>query len=297
MESLTLGDVEITRLQEWAGPNSTMSQVVADCDRDELEKLSEWLVPDFWNPADDAYHMCLQSWLVRSGGRTILIDTGVGNDKDRPLIPEFHQMRSDFLDTLAAAGAQPGDIDLVICTHVHVDHVGWNTRLCDGEWIPTFPNATYLFSRTDFDFWNPRNGHTQHGAFMNAGMFADSVAPVHAAGQAQLWEGTRHRVDENVWIESAPGHTPGLGVVHVESGGDRAVFVGDVLHSPCQIVKPEWNSCFCEDPVQARATRHRILTQAAEANALVIPAHFAGAHACEVAKDGNGFAIKSWAAR
>lgn len=185
-------------------------------------------------------------------------------------------------------------MDVVICTHLHVDHVGWNTVLRGQEWVPTFPNAEYLFNTADFEFWNPANDHTRRGELMNMNVFEDSVAPVYQAGQATLWEG-EHNIDENLTLRAAPGHTPGLGVLELHSGGDRAVFVGDLLHTPMQFLRPDWNSCFCEDPAAARASRHRVLSRAAEHNALVVPAHLGGAHAAEITPEGDGFAVKGWA--
>jgi glyoxylase-like metal-dependent hydrolase (beta-lactamase superfamily II) len=292
-DTITLGGVEITRIQEWAGGYGTYAELLPESTADGLESDREVLVPDFWDPPTSTYNCCIQSWLVRSEGRTILIDTGIGEDKDRQ-IPLFHHQHFGFLDALAASSTSPDDIDLVICTHVHVDHVGWNTRLMNDEWVPTFPNATYLFARADYEFWNPENGYQQRGAPINANMFNDSVEPVYRAGQAVLWEDD-YLVDANLRIELAPGHTPGHGAIFLESGADRAVFVGDVMHSPSQISHPSWNSCFCEDPDAARKSRRRLLGWASEENALVIPAHFAGAHACEVVRAGDSFAVKEWA--
>ena len=169
----------------------------------------------------------------------------------------------------------------MVNTHLHIDHVGWNTYLDGRTWVPTFPNATYLMPRRDFDFWNPANGHEPRLGRGNQNVFEDSVAPVHQAGLAELWDGS-YRIDKNLRLESAPGHTPGSSVLTLESGPDRALFVGDMVHTALQIMEPDTNSCFCEDPVQARATRHKLLGRAAESNALVFPAHLGGHGAAEV---------------
>jgi len=145
----------------------------------------------------------------------------------------------------------------VINTHLHVDHVGWNTQLIDGEWRPTFPNATYLMPRADFEFWNPANNANIAGG-VNENVYEDSVAPVHAAGQVQLWEGS-HVIDAALRLDEAPGHTPGSSVVTLTSGSDRALFAGDLMHSPIQVEHVEHNSCFCEDPGAAVATRGKLL--------------------------------------
>ncbi|MGW0225836.1 MBL fold metallo-hydrolase, partial [Streptomyces tendae] len=222
-------------------------------------------------------------------------DTGVGNHKDRPYAPVWSRLDTDFLGNLARAGVRPEDVDIVINTHLHIDHVGWNTYLDGRTWMPTFPNATYLMPRADFDYWNPANEHKPLLGRGNQNVFEDSVAPVHQAGLAQLWEDS-HQIDANLRLDLAPGHTPGSSVLTLDSGSDRAVFVGDMLHSPVQIHEPDSNSCFCEDPAAARATRRRVLSWAADNNALVVPAHLGGSGAAEVQRDGDRFAIKSWAA-
>jgi glyoxylase-like metal-dependent hydrolase (beta-lactamase superfamily II) len=293
MNTINLGDVSITRVEEWDGLFSTVTDMFPDGTKEFWQDNRDWLAPDHWDPESGAMRGCLQTFVVRSEGKIILIDTGAGNNKERPYIPIFGHLDTDFLENLAAAGVEPQDVDLVINTHVHIDHVGWNTYLAGREWVPTFPNAKYLMAQIDFDFWNPLNGHDRRGALVNQNMFEDSVAPVQAAGQAVLWN-NGYEVDANLRIELAPGHTPGLGVIKLQSGSDRAVFVGDLMHSPAQVVQCEWNSCFCEDPDQARRSRRAVLSWAADNNALVIPAHYAGAHAVEVARDGDAFRIKGW---
>ncbi|QCX74142.1 putative quorum-quenching lactonase YtnP [Streptomyces sp. YIM 121038] len=255
---------------------------------------ASWLSPHFLDAGTSTVKSAIQTWLLRSGGRTTLVDTGVGNHKERPCAPVWSRLETDFLDRLARAGVAPADVDLVINTHLHVDHVGWNTYLEGRDWVPTFPNATYLMPKDDFDFWNPENGHQPLLGRGNQNVFEDSVAPVHRAGQTLLWE-HGHRIDADLRLDAAPGHTPGSCVLTLTSGTDRAVFVGDLLHSPVQILEPDANSCFCEDPAGARATRRKVLGWAADHNALVIPAHLGGHGAAEVAREGEAFAIKGWA--
>ncbi|MFD6991064.1 MBL fold metallo-hydrolase [Streptomyces sp. NPDC059943] len=290
---ITLGDVTITRVEEMHGPIMPAEQFFPDLPEQAWKDHRETLVPDHLGADDTMVHTAMQTWVLRSEGRTILIDTGVGNDKSRPAVPSWDRLGLDYLGNLAHAGVRPEDVDLVINTHLHVDHVGWNTRLSDGTWIPTFPNATYLMPQADFEFWNPANNPNITGG-VNENVFEDSVAPVHAAGLTQLWEGS-HRIDANLRLDAAPGHTPGSSVITLTSGSDSAVFVGDLLHTPLQIMEPEHNSCFCEDPAGSRATRRRILGWAADNNALLIPAHLSGHSAAEVAREGGKFAIKGWA--
>lgn len=295
MQDIVLGDVTITRVNEYYGPVGLSPKTFfPDASEEAWRKNRSWLAPDFLDPDADVCVSAIQTWLLRSGGRTILVDTGVGNHKERPHAPVWNQMNTGFLAELAEAGAAPEDVDLVINTHLHVDHVGWNTRLHDGAWVPTFPNATYLMPRADFEFWNPADGHKASQVRDSRKVFEDSVAPVHEAGQTLLWEDT-HTIDENLRLDLAPGHTPGSSVLTLESGSDRALFVGDLLHNPLQFAEPDVNSCFCEDPAEARATRRRLLGQAGDTNTLVLPAHLGGHGGAEVVRDGDRFAIKEWA--
>ncbi|MGV0743725.1 MBL fold metallo-hydrolase [Mycolicibacterium sp. XJ870] len=293
MNEIVLGDVTVTRVMEYYGSvRMSPAEFFPESPDGAWRRNEHWLAPDFYDPAADTCVSAIQTWLLRSEGRTILIDTGVGNHKERPHTPVWHRLDTDFLGNLAKAGVAPEDVDLVINTHLHVDHVGWNTYLDDGDWVPTFSNATYLIPRADFEFWDPDTGaHSNPG---QRNVFEDSVAPVRLAGQTVLWDST-FQVDANLKLELAPGHTPGSSVVRLESGTDRAVFVGDMLHTAMQFVEPDTNSCFCEDPIRARATRRRILGQAADTNTLVFPAHLGGHGGAEVARDGARFAIKEWA--
>ncbi|MFI0237689.1 MBL fold metallo-hydrolase [Streptomyces sp. NPDC016845] len=293
-QPITLGDVTVVRIDEFYGSvEMTPSQFFPDSSADAWDEHRDLLAPDFWDPETNECRSAIQSWLLRSEGRTILVDTGVGNHKDRPYAPVWSRLDTHYLDNLAAAGVRPEDVDIVVNTHLHVDHVGWNTRLEGRSWVPTFPNATYLMPRRDFDFWDPANENETVLGRGNQNVFEDSVTPVHQAGLTRLWEGT-YRIDKNLRLDLAPGHTPGSSVLTLESGGDRALFVGDLVHTALQIAEPDINSCFCENPAESRATRHKLLGRAAENNALVFPAHFGGQGAVEVARSGSKFAIKEW---
>ncbi|MEU4450414.1 MBL fold metallo-hydrolase [Nocardioides sp. NPDC023903] len=295
MEQINLGDVTITRVWEYYGPvEMTPDTFFPGSPQEIWEDGASGLTPFFLDPETNIVNSAIQTWLLRSEGKTILVDTGVGNHKERPYAPVWSRLETDFLANLARAGVAPEDVDIVVNTHLHIDHVGWNTYLDGRRWVPTFPNATYLMPKDDFDFWNPENGHKPLLGRGNQNVFEDSVAPVHEAGQTLLWEDS-YQIDADLRLDSAPGHTPGSSVLTLASGSDRAVFVGDLLHSPAQILDPETNSCFCEDPVGARATRRKLLGWAADNNALVIPAHLGGHGAAEVVRDGSRFAIKDWA--
>lgn len=188
----------------------------------------------------------------------------------------FHDAQSDLLGLLERAGIRRQDVDVVVNTHLHVDHVGWNTVEADGEWAPAFPNARYLIPAADDFHYGPDNAYGNGVQEVDRLIYEDSVAPIHQAGQSVLWDG-QYRIDEHLTLQSAPGHTPGSCVLSLASGTDRAVFVGDLLHSPVQILDPCCNSSACLDPAQAAASRRRILERAAEAHELLVPAHFGGA--------------------
>jgi glyoxylase-like metal-dependent hydrolase (beta-lactamase superfamily II) len=292
MNEIKLGDVTVTRIEEMHGPIMPTGAFFPSMPEQAWQHHESALIPDHLDH-DGMVHVAMQTWVLRSGGRTILIDTGVGNDKSRPAVAVWDHLDLDYLGALARAGVRPEDVDLVVNTHLHVDHVGWNTRLVDGEWVPTFPNATYLMPRADFVFWDPANNANLAGG-VNENVFADSVAPVYAAGQVQLWEGSRV-IDEYLSLDAAPGHTPGSSVVKLSSGSDRALFAGDLIHTPLQVMELGHNSCFCEDPAGAVASRRALLGWAADGNALVLPAHLSGHGALEVERAGSGFAIKGWA--
>jgi glyoxylase-like metal-dependent hydrolase (beta-lactamase superfamily II) len=295
MNEIVLGDVGVTRVVEYYGPvDLSPATFFPELPQQAWPANEPWLAPDFVHPADDVCVSAIQTWVLRSEGKNVLVDTGVGNDKERPNSPVWDHLNTEFLTNLARAGIQPEDVDLVVNTHLHVDHVGWNTRLDGDTWVPTFPNATYLMPRADFDFWNPVNGDRDERVRLNSQVFKDSVAPVYDAEQTLLWEG-RHDIDANLTLELAPGHTPGSSVLRLQSGADRALFVGDLLHNPAQVLYPNANSCFCVDPDMARASRSRLLGEAADANELVLPAHFGGHGGTEVIRDHAGFAIKAWA--
>ncbi|HWO63246.1 MAG TPA: MBL fold metallo-hydrolase [Umezawaea sp.] len=295
MDTITLGNVEITRVIEQPPAGLPREFVFPDVPRQAWEAHESWLAPEHWRPEQDTMQAVMQTWVVRSEGRTILVDTGVGNGKERPYMPFFAHLDTDFLADLAKAGVRPEDVDVVVNTHLHGDHVGWNTRLDGSAWVPTFPNARYLLARADFDYWNPLNEHRTRSGRKMQNVFEDSVAPVHEAGLITLWEDS-HVLDGNLRLDPAAGHTPGSSVLTLTSGTDRAVFVGDLLHSPLQFAEPDHCPSFDEDEPEARATRRRVLGWAADHNALVLPAHLAGSGAAEIRRDGTGFGIKEWAA-
>jgi glyoxylase-like metal-dependent hydrolase (beta-lactamase superfamily II) len=190
------------------------------------------------------------------------VDPGVGNGKTRDN-PLWHERRSAYLDDLAAAGARPEDVDVVVCTHLHVDHVGWNTRLVEGRWVPTFPRAAYLFVGEEWEYWR----------WEKDPCIADSVAPVVEAGRAQLVSGDQ-LIDRWLRLEPSPGHTPGHACLRLTTTAGDALFIGDVMHRVVQVAEPQWSSRFCYDGKQAATTRRDFLERHADTGTLILAAHF-----------------------
>lgn len=291
MDQFSIGRIRVHRVEEWQGAFAPPAELFQGFDVRDWSRHEDEFVPDYFDPASGKLFAFLQSWVLDTGDQRILFDTGAGNDKDRPDLPIFGNLQTDFLDRLAAAGFQPEDIDTVVCSHIHVDHVGWNTRLVEGRWEPTFRNARYVLPVRDRDYWDPQVagvGPGVVGTLVNGGMFDDSVRPILEAGRAE-WADDGFEVAPGLTLHARPGHTPGSTVMQVASEGVTAMFVGDVVHHPAQIYRPEWNSAFCEDADQARETRRRVLGDAADLEALLIPAHFGGSHVARVVREGSGF--------
>lgn len=291
VDTLHVGDVRVRRIEEWQGNFLPPSVFFVGFDDADFRRVAGPLTPQYYDAAADSLYAFLQTWVLEVDGLTVVWDTGAGNAKERPGIPIFGNLDTPFLERFADAGFRLEEVDLVICSHLHIDHVGWNTRLEQGRWVPTFPNARYLLPAIDRDYWDPSGPGprpTESGAFVNSGTFEDSVQPLLDAGVAEL-VGHGCQVSKSLSLQSVPGHTPGHLAMNLRSRGEEAVFVGDVLHHPLQVHYPHWNSPYCEDQAQARVTRRRILEEAAERDALVVPAHFGGVHCCRVRRSGDTF--------
>jgi glyoxylase-like metal-dependent hydrolase (beta-lactamase superfamily II) len=297
VRSITLGDVEIRRLEEFRHESPPGEIQFADYDDAEWQASSH-VIPDCdWNVDRTNTVMSHHTWMLMSGGRTILIDTALGNGKSRPNVPAFDNLKTDYLEQLAKVGATPTAVDLVVTTHLHFDHVGWHTRLVDDQWIPTFPNARYLLPRADVEYWSPENDGrvARRGELIMTNVWADSIAPIFEAGLVDVWD-EEYVIDENLRLESAPGHTPGNCIVKLTSVDETAVFIGDMCQSAVQFALPEMTSAFDEDPRQARLSRRRVLDWAADRSALVFGGHFGADHAAELGRGAGSVEVRGWRA-
>lgn len=265
MDPMTIGHLRISAVVERAGPTRP-TWLLPDALPEAVERHRTWLAPHFLD-ASGRFLQSIHTFVVQTPGLTALVDTCVGNDKDRGGRQPFHMMRTTFLDDLKAAGFPPESIDLVLCTHLHVDHVGWNTRLENGRWVPTFPRARHLFARREWEHWAAEPDADSKR------IMADSVAPVLDAGLAELVE-MDHRLSDELWLEPTPGHTPGHVSVRLRSGDGDAVITGDLMHNPVQVAEPGWASHFDSDPEQARQTRRAFCARYADAPVAVLGTHF-----------------------
>ncbi len=277
-----IGDVTITKVVELEVTGGSRF-ILPDATRDAVLGI-DWLHPHFMD-ADGRLIMSIHALIVETPDRRIMVDTCLGNDKQRA-IPGWHMRTGPFLRDIAAAGYPRESIDTVLCTHLHVDHVGWNTMLVDGKWVPTFPQARYLMGQKEFDHWSTRGAANARGD----DPFSDSVKPVFDAGLVDLVASDQVICPE-IRLEPTPGHTPGHVSIRISSKGEEALITGDFMHHPCQMARPEWASAADSDPDQARATRRTVLDRCAGKPVLVIGTHFAGPTAGRVVRDGKAFRL------
>jgi glyoxylase-like metal-dependent hydrolase (beta-lactamase superfamily II) len=276
MLSWQVGRVKITRIVEMDLP--VPATVIPQATAEELRK-SAWLYPHFVGE-DDTLKLSVHALLVEAPGLKLVVDTCVGNDRPREITGGL-PLATPFLKHLGEVGWSRDGVDAVVCTHLHVDHVGWNTMLDNGKWVPTFPRARYLIGRLELEFWNAHDDQEQQA------MLGDSVKPIFDAGLAHLVE-LDHVISPEIRLTPSIGHTPGHVSVMIESEGERAVITGDMMHHPCQLAHPEWY-LGDDDRTLAALTRSRLLAEWADQPILVIGTHFAAPTAGRVVRDGAAF--------
>lgn len=288
MKPQRIGDIVVSKLIEDIHPFDTATGL-PDADLAVIDGNRDWLAPHLYDFDAGTLVLSFHTYIVRTPRHTILVDTCIGNDKDRPWSDIWHLRRGPYLDQMAAMGVAPDEVDYVMCTHLHADHVGWNTRLLNGRWVPTFPNARYVFSQRDYDHYQ---GIAPDDHSANA--FRDSVLPVVEAGQAVMI-GDDFSIDDTVTILPTPGHTPGHYCVRLRSNGHEAILTGDLMHFGIQVARPDWSAVFCTDPAASAATRVRFVDTYANSNVLIMPAHFPGPTCGHIVAHGSAtrFALRT----
>ena len=260
---IRLSEVTVTPIVEIGRSSFPTASMLPDSTPEAVAAHYGWLKPHFFDEQVGDLGSRIQTYLVQTPEQTVVIDTCVGNDKNREGSALWHMRRGTYLDDLAAAGVKPEQVDVVICTHLHVDHVGWNTRLTDGRWVPTFPEAQYIWAGEEWEYWR----HEKDSCI------ADSVVPIVERGQAALVE-SDHAVGRWLRFEPTPGHTPGHVAVRLTTSAGEAVFSGDLMHRTVQVAEPQWSSRFCADPARAAATRRDFVERHADSGVLILAAHF-----------------------
>jgi glyoxylase-like metal-dependent hydrolase (beta-lactamase superfamily II) len=279
MDQWKIGDVKITRVIESESPvDGTF--VIPNATGDNLKKERDWLYPVF-SDESGKLKMSIHALVIESQGKKIIVDTCIGNDKVRAN-PEWNKLQLPFLQDLQKIGYPRESIDRVVCTHLHVDHVGWNTMRKNDKWVATFPNAKYLIGGTEWDFFS-----RTEDSFLKDPV-DDSVRPVMAEGMAELVD-EKHKVTDEVWLESTPGHTPGHFAVRISSQGQDAVITGDLMHHPIQCRYPEWDDNFDADGAMAKKTRRAFCEKYADSKTLVLGTHFATPSAGKIVKKDDSF--------
>lgn len=282
-----IGDVTVTKIVELEATGGTRF-ILPQATREAASQI-KWMAPHFMDD-DGRLKMSIHALVVETpGGRRMIVDTCLGNDKQGREVPAWNNFQGTFLRDLEAAGFKRDMIDTVMCTHLHVDHVGWNTMLVDGKWVPTFPKARYLMGRDEFDYWRAQHDKAERQEFV--AIFDDSVRPVFEAGLVDL-VATDHRVCDEVSFVPTLGHTPGHISIKISSRGEEALITGDFIHHPCQMAHPEWAATVDYDQKASTQTRRDVFASLAGKPTLVIGTHFAGPTAGRVVRDGNAYRLE-----
>lgn len=282
--SWTIGDVSITRLVEVV-LNAPINSLFPERSAEELKAYDSWLRPNFLNDEGNMI-LSIHAFLIRSGNLNIIVDTCAGNGKKLPLYEEWNDLNTPFLENMTELGFPADKIDRVLCTHLHFDHVGWNTHLVDGKWIPTFPNARYLFGAAEWEFWKDEEDPYESHALDHA------LQPIFAAKLVDLVEST-HKINDEISLIPTPGHTPGHVSIHIQSKGEEAVITGDMFHHPLQMAKPGWIDAADVESSLAEKTRIAFMQRFGDRPVTVLGTHFATPTAGKIVSDGPGYKFEN----
>ena len=274
MRTWKIGEVEITRIVEVNNWEDDITMLLPDATPEGKMIIS------------------FQCFVMRTPEHKIMLDTCIGADRQREF-DIFTNMQTSFLDDLAHAGFATDEIDFVLCTHLHFDHVGWNTRLVDGQWVPTFPNARYLFGRREYEHWTMLK---ETNGYHDLNHMYDAVQPVVDAGLVDLIEAD-HEICPELSLRPTPGHTPGHVSISIESEGQRAMITGDMMHNPIQLERPDDSGRFDMDQARARQTRVQFIDDIANSDVFVIGSHFSDPTGGWVVRDGAGCRLEQRPAR
>jgi glyoxylase-like metal-dependent hydrolase (beta-lactamase superfamily II) len=265
VQAFSVGKIQLSKVLDSLEPTSPRFMYV-DKRKDDFDPYLDWLQPHF---IDEKKLMLLSihTFIIKTTHHTVMIDTCIGNDKQRLAFDQWNGRSSSFLQDLAAAGCGPESVDYVFCTHMHLDHTGWNTRLQDGRWIPSFPNATYLFNKNEWEHWQDEPNPEDQA------VVEQNIMPIIEAGQVE-WVDNAWSIDDEVMLLPTPGHTPGHCSVQLRSNGQDAVITGDMIVNPVQVAEPEWSQQADADKAQAIATRTVFVNSYCDTDTLILGTHF-----------------------
>lgn len=281
--SFAVNDVTIHRIIEEEKGHTPILEFFPTLTKDMLEENRAWLEPNALDPVTGNVKLCYQSYIVKTPHHTVLVDSCIGNDKNHPNRPAWTGRKDPaFMNGMAAAGVKPEEVDFVMCTHLHMDHVGWNTKMENGRWVPTFPNARYLFSETEYKFWEAQHAKEKMH-YMD-----DSVMPIIEAKKADLVT-SAHAVNDYFTLVPTPGHTIDHYAVRIGKGGKDALITGDFIHSPLQAKYPDLAMRVDYNPKQGGETRWKMLGELCDTETLCCTAHFPSPSVGRIKRWGDGF--------
>jgi glyoxylase-like metal-dependent hydrolase (beta-lactamase superfamily II) len=289
IQSRQFGDVRITRVLEYSAPTHAPDFLFPDLPQSQLDADARWLAPHHYITHMNRLIVTIQLWVVHAGDKVIVVDTGVGNHKPRAAA-RMNMLNAQILPWLEAAGAGRNQVTHVVHTHLHSDHIGWNTVWIDGRWEPTFPKARYLVPKADFDHFQTELAKGTTTLIDQS--FADSLYPIIDAGLADFIGDNDREIAGVLGVEPVPGHSPGMLSYRLRSARQEALFTADVFHSPLQITHPSLNTGYCALPDIARSTRLAVLNRAVEREALIMPMHFGAPHCGYVRRQGTSFVFE-----